>query len=158
MIIWLVVSTYPSEKYESMGRIIYPIYEMENKKMFETTNQNNSIGHPTRNGRKSSQKILTAPCLQEPISAMENILQDLSSKSIAGSAPSDFWASHPKHHEKLQCSWNSYGFMNYMIYYIYIIYYTWNYDAYVGIRLLSTPSPKTTLSNSCPHVHWLLDL
>ena len=32
MIIWLVVSTYPSEKYESMGRIIYPIYEMENKK------------------------------------------------------------------------------------------------------------------------------
>ena len=110
--------------------------------MFETTNQNNSIGHPTRNGRKSSQKILTAPCLQEPISAMENILQDLSSKSIAGSAPSDFWASHPKHHEKLQCSWNSYGFMNYMIYYIYIIYYTWNYDAYVGIRLLSTPSPK----------------
>ena len=92
--------------------------------MFETTNQNNSIGHPTRNGRKSSQKILTAPCLQEPISAMENILQDLSSKSIAGSAPSDFWASHPKHHEKLQCSWNSYGFMNYMIYYIYILYIT----------------------------------
>ena len=91
--------------------------------MFETTNQNNSIGHPTRNCRKSSQKILTAPCLQEPISAMENILQDLSSKSIAGSAPSDFWASHPKHHEKLQCSWNSYGFMNYIIYILHIYKY-----------------------------------
>jgi hypothetical protein len=32
---WL---TYPSEKYLSMGRIIP--YIMENKKMYETTNQN----------------------------------------------------------------------------------------------------------------------
>ena len=41
---WLVVSTYPSEQYESQWEGWHPIYEMENNPViFETTNQYTSV-------------------------------------------------------------------------------------------------------------------
>ena len=123
-----------------MGRIIYPIYEMENKKCLKpptrTTRSDIQPEMAENPHRKSSQH----PACKSQFPPWRTFFKTSPVNLLLGQHPRIF-GLHIPNITRNSCSWNSYGFMNYMIYYIYIIYYTWNYDAYVGIRLLSTPSP-----------------